>query len=69
MKRCKEFFDVSLIKVAGFTGFVVGLVPKVMWLFIFLELLLFCLTKHTRLEVFVIQFPMTLWVLTKKDGK
>ena len=47
----------------------IALVPVTIWLFVFLELFLFVLCAHTRLEIFVIQFPITLWVLVSKKDK
>ena len=69
MKINKEHFELALTEIVKAIGYVVGLFHISVWLFIILELFLYSLVRHTRLEVFVIQFPITLWVLTKKDGK
>ena len=69
MKRFKEWLDTLLINTAKGAGFIVGLIPATIWLFIFLELFLFGLCRDSRPEVFIVQFPVTLWVLlsAKKD--
>ena len=47
----------------------IALVPNIIWLFVFIELFLFAICKNTRLEIFVLQFPITLWVLVSKKDK
>jgi hypothetical protein len=69
MKKLKEWLDVQTIEAAKNIGVLIGLVPATIWLFVFLELFLFAICKHTRLEIFVLQFPITLWVLVSKKDK
>jgi len=69
MKRFKEWLDLQLIHAAKNIGLLIGLIPAAIWLFILLELFLFSLCRHSRLEIFVIQFPITLWVVTAKKDK
>ena len=71
MKKIREQLELFSIEVAKALGFIVGLLPASIYIFIGLELFLFYLCHTANLEVFVIQFPITLWVVlggSKKDG-
>lgn len=67
MKRFTEWLESRLMEFAKGLGFIIGLIPAAIWLFIFLELFLFGLCSKAMPEIFVIQFPITLWVIMKKD--
>lgn len=67
MKQFKEWLDLQLTEAVKIIGMLIGLIPAAIWLFIFLELFLFGLCSKAMPEIFVIQFPITLWVITKKD--
>lgn len=71
MRKIEEWLVNSLRSISKSINFIIRLIPAVVWLFIFLELFLFILCGNVRhLELYILQFPVTLWVLTaKKDGK
>jgi len=69
IKQAKEWLIKNIGDLAKIIGSYLGLIPAGILLFIFLELFLFLLTHSAHREIFVIQFPITLWVLTKKGGK
>lgn len=67
MKQFKEWIESQSMEIAKGLGFIIGLIPAAIWLFIFLELFLFVLCRKAMPEIFILQFPITLWVITKKD--
>jgi len=71
MIKLRESLEMFVLNTSTALGFVAGLIPAGIWLFIALELFLFALCNNMQyIEVYVIQFPITLWVLThKKDAK
>jgi len=71
MKKIKEQFVAISMGITSVFGFLVGLLPATIWLFIFLEslLALYCSAFGVRyFEVFIIQFPVTLFVLRGTGG-
>lgn len=71
MKSIKERLELLAVEIAKALGFIVGLLPASIYIFIGLELFLYAICHESSLEVFVIQFPCTLWVIlggSKKDG-
>lgn len=73
MKQFKEKLDLFLVEALKSLGFIVSFIPKMIWLFIFLQVVLYLFCTHMDIDtvqLFIIQFPFTLWVLVgkNKDG-